>query len=131
MPNPIYNSKFWIPDSSLNNHRIDIKKLNTSDIFFDRFLEEWKMIYIPAVYVKNYIDMRYHRYSGFDLWSGIIHFPNNEPEPMLLFGSIFSVKSHCEMEDTIIKFPFDKHSCNIEVNCFSKQLHRQLRRLCN
>ena len=87
------------------------------------------MIYIPAVYVKNYIDMRYHRYSGFDLWSGIIHFPNNEPEPMLLFGSIFSVKSHCEMEDTIIKFPFGKHSCNMEVNCSAKLNDRYLRGL--
>ena len=116
MPNPIFKSKFWIPDSSLNNNRIDIKKLNTSDIFFDRFLEEWKMIYIPNIYAKNYINLRYHKMNGRDLYSGIIHFPNSGP--MLMFGTIFSVKFHCEMRDTIIKFPFDKHSCNIEVSCY-------------
>ena len=85
------------------------------------------MIFIPSVHVKNYIDIRYHKYSGLDLWCGIMHFPSKEP--MLLFGSIFSVKFHCEMEDTIIKFPFDKHSCNIEVNCSAKQQDRYLRGL--
>ena len=72
------------------------------------------MISIPIVYVKNYIDIRYHKFTGLDLWCGIIHFPNKEP--MLLFSTIFSVKFYCEMEDTIIKFPFDKHSCKVEVS---------------
>ena len=67
--------------------------------------------------MKNYIDIRYHKFSGLDIWCGIIHFPNKEP--MLLFSTIFSVKFHCEMEDTIVKFPFDKHSCILEVNCIS------------
>ena len=113
--NPILY-KFWIPDPSLIYVRIDIKKLNTSDIIFDRFMEEWKIIYIPNVFVNNYIDIKYQKLNGLDVWSGIVHFK----EPMLIFGTIFSVKFHCEMEDTIIKFPFDKHCCNIEVNCSSR-----------
>ena len=71
------------------------------------------MIYIPNVFVNNYIDIKYQKLNGLDVWSGIVHFK----EPMLIFGTIFSVKFHCEMENTIIKFPFDKHFCNIEVNC--------------
>ena len=101
-----------------------MKLNNTSDPIFDRFMEEWKMIYIPNVFVNNYIDIKYQKLNGLDVWSGIVHFPNKEP--MLIFGTIFSVKFHCEMEDTIIKFPFDKHSCNIEVNCSAKQNDRYL-----
>ena len=78
-------------------------------------MEEWKTIHIPYVYVKNFIDIRYHKHNGYDLWSGIMHFPNSEP--MMMFSTMFSVKFHCEMEDTIVKFPFDKHSCILEVNC--------------
>ena len=94
--------------------------------YFDLFMEDWKMIYIPYVYVKNYIDIRYHKMNGRDLYSGIIHFPNSGP--MLMFGTIFSVKFHCEMQDTILKFPFDKHSCNLKVTCshtVSVHLQRQ------
>ena len=106
-------SKFWIPDQSLNDYRIDIDMLNTTDIYFDKFMEEWKMIYTPFVYVNNYTDIRYHKIGGFELWCGITHFPNKEP--MMMFGTTYSVKFHCEMQDTIVRFPFDKHSCNLEV----------------
>ena len=93
-----------------------MKLENTSDPIFDRFMEEWKMIYIPNVFVNNYIDIKYQKLNGLDVWSGIVHFK----EPMLIFGTIFSVKFHCEMENTIIKFPFDKHCCSIEVNCLCR-----------
>ena len=85
------------------------------------------MISIPIVFVKNYIDIRYHKFTGLDLWCGIIHIPSKEP--MLVFSTVFSVKFHCEMEDTIIKFPFGKHSCNMEVNCSAKLNDRYLRGL--
>ena len=73
------------------------------------------MIYIPLLYIKNYTDIRYQTFNRLEVWSGITHFPNSEP--MMTFGTIFSVKFHCEMQDAIVKFPFDKHSCKLEVNC--------------
>ena len=87
-------------------------------------MEEWKTIHIPYVYVKNFIDIRYHKYHGYDLWSGIMHFPNSEP--MMMFSTMFSVKFHCEMEDTIVKFPFDKHSCILEVNSRPLELMKKV-----
>ena len=79
------------------------------------FIEEWKMMYTPFLYVNNYTDIRYHKMNGLEIWSAISHFPNSEP--MMMFGTTFSVKFHCEMQDAIVKFPFDKHSCKLEVNC--------------
>ena len=96
--------------------------LNITDSYFDQFMEEWKMIYVPSVFVNNYVDIRYHKLNGREVWSGIGHAPNMEP--MMIFGTTFSVKFHCEMQDTIVKFPFDKHSCNMEVN-FSVHSERQ------
>ena len=89
--------------------------LNITETYFDSFIEEWKRIYVPSIWVNNFIDIRPHKISGWEIMSGISHFPNEEP--MMCFGTIFSVKFHCEMQDTILKFPFDKHSCNLEVIC--------------
>ena len=102
-------------DLSWNDDRINFKKPNdTINFYFERFMEEWKMIYIPYIYVKNYINIRYHKISGHDLLSQIIVVENNEP--MVLFTTVFDVSVHCELQDSIVKFPFDKHSCKVEVS---------------
>ena len=100
--------------------------LNNTETYFDFFIEEWKRIYVPGILVNNYIDIRPHKISGCEIMSGISHFPKEEP--MMFLSTIFSVKFHCEMQDTILKFPFDKHSCNLKVTCshtVSVHLQRQ------
>ena len=108
------------------NDRINFKKPNHTigqlyqDIYYETFLmEEWKMIYMPYIYVKNYIDIRYFKIinGAYDFYSGLILAENNET--MIWLASVFRVSVHCELQDSIIKFPFDKHSCNLEVNYYS------------
>ena len=102
-------------DLSWNDDRINFKKPNdTINFYYERFMEEWKMIYIPYIYVKNYINIRYLKVNqAMDYYSGIILAENNEP--MIWYASIFRVTVHCELQESIMKFPFDKHTCNLEV----------------
>ena len=97
--------------------RINSKKPNdTIDLYHELFKDdEWKMIYIPFIFPKNYIDIRYHKMNGHDLASGIMLTENNEQ--FLMFTTVFRLRFHCDLQDSIITFPFDKHSCNLEVNC--------------
>ena len=89
--------------------------LNTTETYFDNFIDEWRRIFIPTIFVNNYTDYINRKISGIEFWSGISHSPNEEP--MMMFGTFFGVKFHCEMRHTIIKFPFNKHSCKLEVTC--------------
>ena len=77
------------------------------------------MIYIPNIIAKNYINIRYHKMNGRDLWTGMNIVENYEP--MVFFSTLFDIRFHCELQDSIIRFPFDEHSCNLEVNCSHKE----------
>jgi len=73
------------------------------------------MLYMPYIYVKNYINIRYLKVNqAMDYYSGIILAENNEP--MIWYASIFRVTVHCELQESIMKFPFDKHTCNLEFD---------------
>ena len=96
-----------------------MEKNNSSiNIYYENFImEELKMLYMPYIYVKNYINIRYLKVNqATDYYSGIILAENNEP--MIWYASIFRVTVHCELQESIMKFPFDKHTCNLEVSYY-------------
>ena len=94
---------------------LETKNDTSINVYYENFIkEELKMLYMPYIYVKNYIDIRYHKVNEVnDYYSGIILAENNEP--MIWSASVFRVTVHCELQESIMKFPFDKHTCNLEV----------------
>ena len=97
---------------------LETKNDTSINVYYENFIkEELKMLYMPYIYVKNYIDIRYHKVNEVnDYYSGIIIAENNEP--MIWSASVFRVTVHCELQESIMKFPFDKHTCNLEVNYY-------------
>ena len=97
---------------------LETKNDTSINVYYENFIkEELKMLYMPYIYVKNYIDIRYHKVNEvMDYYSGIILAENNEP--MIWSASVFRVTVHCELQESIMKFPFDKHTCNLEVNYY-------------
>ena len=109
---------FKKPNDTSKWMNLETKNNNSINVYYENFIkEELKMLYMPYIYVKNYIDIRYHKVNEvFDYYSGIIIAENNEP--MLWSASVFRVTVHCELQESIMKFPFDKHTCNLEVNYY-------------
>ena len=104
---------------------LETKNDTSINVYYENFIkEELKMLYMPYIYVKNYIDIRYHKIinGAYDVYSGIILVENNEA--MIWLSTVFRVSVYCELQDSIIKFPFDKHSCNLEVNYYSHRHNR-------
>ena len=120
IPNPSLMKRiiFKKPNDTSKWMNLETKNDTSINVYYENFIkEELKMLYMPYIYVKNYINIRYLKVNqAMDYYSGIILAENNEP--MIWYASVFRVSVHCELQDSIIKFPFDKHTCNLEVNYY-------------
>ena len=58
---------------------LETKNDTSINVYYENFVkEELKMLYMPYIYVKNYIDIRYHKVNEVnDYYSGIIIAENN------------------------------------------------------
>ena len=104
---------------SWNDNRLKLKKLEVEENYFDIFKEGCEVIYFPKFRLHHSLDqpldvLNNNIFGQREECCGMMRevYPNND---LVMKKNRFRVTVDCNMKDSLKKFPFDSHTCKLEV----------------